>query len=124
MTVSKTVTTILGNKTAAPSSATLLADCTELDLSDAISVEIEAEMTFNAGATAGATVQVWAGAATSVYASDPIDEFPVAADAGSTVRVSFQVRASPKYLKVSVENLDESSVLTAITVKSTVQAVT
>ncbi len=123
MALKKTVTTILSDKPIAADGETLLVDCTELDLDAAVQVEIEVAITYGATATAGATVRVWGAAATGTYTTDPIDEFPLPFTAATSEKISFQTRASPRYMKVSVLNEDDAVAASAVTVTATVQAV-
>ena len=123
MALSKTVTTIVTNQTVAAEEETSLANCTELDLDAAVQVEVEVLVTYNATATAGATARVWMAAATGDYGTSPGDECGIPFTAGSTVRYSFQTRASARYMKVTVANEDGSYSATGVTVKATVQTV-
>jgi len=123
MGLSKTVTTVLSDKPLAASGETLLADCAELDLDAAVQVEVEVAITYGASATKGAVARVWGAATTGAYSTDPIDGFALPFAAGTTKKASFQTRASPRYLKVSVQNLDDAVAASGVTVKTTVQAV-
>ncbi len=123
MGLAKTVTAVLSNVTIAADTETLLSACTELDLDAAVQVEIEVAATYGATATAGATVRIWGAAATGAYTTDPIDEFALPFTAGATIRESFQTRASPRFMKITVLNEDPAVAATAVTVKATVQAV-
>ncbi|MFA7121386.1 MAG: hypothetical protein WC277_07880 [Bacilli bacterium] len=123
MALVKTVTAILSDKPIAADTETLLADCTEIDLDAAVQVEVEVAITYGATATAGATVRVWGAATTGVYTTDPIDEFPLAFTAGATKKISFQTRASPRFMKVSVLNEDPAVAASAVTVTATIQTV-
>ncbi len=123
MALKKTVTTILSNKPIAAAAETLLADCTELDLDAAVQVEIEVAITYGATATKGAVVRVWGAAATGVYTTDPIDEFALPFAAGTLRKASFQTRASPRYLKVTILNEDPAVAASGVTVTATIQAV-
>ena len=122
MALKKTVTTILSDVTIAADGETTLGACTELDLDAAVQVEIEVAITYGATATAGAIVRVWAAAATGDYTTTPTDEYALDFAAGATVRESFQTRASPRYMKVSVLNEDPAFAVSAVTAKATVQA--
>jgi hypothetical protein len=124
MGLSKTVTTILTGKTAAASDETAIADCTELDLSAAVQIELEANVVYNASGTDAAIVRVWGASSTGDYGDEPIDTFIMPFTAGSTIQHSFQTRASPKYMKVTVSNPDSSYSITGISIISTVQNVT
>lgn len=115
---SKTSTKILDNKTANASSSTSLSDCTAVNLSTAVQLAIDVEMTFNASATQGATVRVYASDDNSEYDTIPYDQFDVAVSAGNAVKAHFAVLPAPKYIKVSVTNLDTAQSLTGISVYS------
>lgn len=121
MGLAKTVTTILSGATVPADGETTLGACTELDLDAAVQVEVEVVATYGATATAGAIVRVWAAAATGDYTTDPIDEYALSFTAGATIRESFQTRASPRYLKVTVLNEDPAVAVSAVTAKATVQ---
>lgn len=123
MVLSKTVTTIVSGQSADVSGETTLGNCSELSLNEAVQVEIEAVVTYNASATSGAVVRIWAAAVMGTYGDEPIDEFALPFTAGTTVRHSFQTLASPRYIKATVRNLDESHPVTAISVMATVQSV-
>lgn len=123
MALKKTVTAILTDKPIAAAGETLLTDCLELDLDAAVQVEIEVAITYGATATAGAVVRVWGAAATGVYTTDPIDEFPLPFTPGAPEKISFQTRASPRFMKVTVLNEDDAVAASTVTVTATVQAV-
>lgn len=121
MGIGKTYTKILDNKTAAASGSTTLGDCTVEDLSTALQCAIEVDMTFNASATAGATVKVFASGDgtnfdTVEYATQSVD-----VSAGNAIQVTFPINPAAKYIRVQVTNLDETYNITAISVWSIVQ---
>jgi len=123
MALKKTVTAILTDKPIAAAGETLLTDCLELDLDAAVQVEIEVAITYGATETAGAVVRVWGAAVTGVYTTDPIDEFPLPFTPGASEKISFQTRASPRFMKVTVQNEDDAVAASTVTVTATVQAV-
>ncbi len=121
MALKKDVTAILSGATAPAAGETALGACTELDLDTAVQVEIEVQVAYGATATAGVVARVWAAAATGEYTTAPIDEYALPFDAGATVRASFQVRASPRFMKVTVQNEDPAVAATGVSVSATVQ---
>jgi len=123
MALTKTVTTIVTNQDITAKGETTLANCTEIDLETAIQVEIEVLVTHNGTATAGVVARVFFGAVTGDLGTAPGDECGIPFTAGAAVRYSFQTRASPRFMKVTVKNLDENHAATGVTVKATVQTV-
>lgn len=125
MALKKDVETILSGATAPAAGETTLGACTELDLDTALQVEIEVQVTYGATATAGVVARVWAAASTGEYTTAPIDEyalpFGAGAGAGATMRISFQTRASPRFMKVTVQNEDPAVAATGVSVTATVQ---
>lgn len=121
MALKKTVTTILSGATAPAAGETALGACTELDLDTALQVEIEVQVTYGATATAGVVARVWAAASTGEYTTAPIDEYALPFGAGATMRISFQTRASPRFMKVTVQNEDPAVAATGVSVTATVQ---
>lgn len=121
MGLTKTVTTILNNKTAAASGSTTLSDCTAVDLSAAFQCAIEALMTFNGSATQGATVKVFASADGANYDTVEYASQSVAVSAGNTVRLEFPINPSVKYFRVQVTNLDTGQSITTIYINAIVQ---
>lgn len=121
MALKKDVETILSGATAPAAGETALGDCTELDLDAALQVEIEVEVTYGATATAGVVARVWAAASTGEYTTAPIDEYALPFGAGATMRISFQTRASPRFMKVTVQNEDPAVAATGVSVTATVQ---
>jgi len=111
-----TVTQILDNKTAAASGSTAIADCTEVDLSEVINLGIGVLLTFNASATAGATVEVYGAYDGTNYTSEPLDEYDVELSAGNTVKVAFLSLVTTEKIKVVVKNNDTSQSITGISV--------
>lgn len=124
MALSKTSTKILDNKTANASSSTSLGDCTAVDLSTAVQMAIDVELTFNASATAGATVKVYASDDNSVWDTTPYDQFDIAVSAGNAVKAHFAILPAPKYLKALITNLDATYSITAINIYAIPQVAT
>ena len=121
MGIAKNRTLILDNKTAQESASTTLGDCTSEDLSTALQCAIEVDMTFDASATAGATVKVFASGDgtnfdTVEYATQSVD-----VSAGNAIQVTFPINPAAKYIRVQVTNLDTTYDITAISVWSIVQ---
>ena len=87
-----------------------------VDLSSAVDFVIGYQMTFNASATLGARIDLFAdptGATLDftigTYA-DAVDSADIAADAGHQVQGVIQLNRSAKYVKVKVYNLDAVSI--------------
>jgi len=121
MGLGKTVTKVLDNKTANASSSTTLGDCTAEDLSAALQCAIETVMTFDADATAGATIKVFASSDGTNFDTVEYATQSVSVSAGNTVGVTFPINPAVKYFRVQVTNLDTSKSLTAISVWTIVQ---
>jgi len=121
MGLGKTYTKLLDNKTAAASGSTTLNDCTTEDLSAALQCAIEVDMTFNASATAGATVKVFASGDGTNFDTVEYATQSVSVSAGNSVQVTFPINPAVKYFKVQVTNLDTTYSLTGISVWSIVQ---
>lgn len=117
MALAKTPTTLLSNVTV--SAAGTQTSTSSLDLSSAISLAIGFTMTFNASATSGARIEVFAdptGANTSFSVGsydDLIDSWDIPVDAGHTVNGAVQLNHSAKYVKVRLKNLDAGYTITA-----------
>lgn len=114
MALDKTATNILNAVTVAATSYSSAS--TGVDLSDAVDFAIGYQMTFAAGATLGARIDLFGdplGATLDftigTYA-DAVDSADVAADAGHTVQGIVQLNRSPKYVKAKVYNLDSVSI--------------
>ncbi len=126
MALSKTVTTVLSNVTAAAGSNSSASS--GIDLSTAVDFGIGFKMTFNASATAGATIELYADPTGSnsdftigTY-DDPADAGDVAVDAGHQVQGFIPLNRAAKYTKARVKNLDGSYSITGIYLYSIVQA--
>lgn len=121
MGLTKTVTAILSNKTAAASTATLLSDCTAIDTSQATNAcAIEVLLTFHASATLGATLKVYGSYDGTNWDTDTYAEASIAKTSGARSQ-SFAVVPGPKYLKAQVLNLDTAQSITAITIYEHIQ---
>jgi len=123
MALTKTSTKILDNKTATAGNSTNITDCTAVDLTSAVQMAIDVELTFDASATAGATVEVYASDDNTNYDTTPYDQFEVTVSPGDAVREHFVTFPAPKYIKVVVKNLDPTYNLTAISVYGIPQVV-
>lgn len=121
MGIAKNRTLILDNKTAAASASTVLADCTAEDLSTALQCAIEVGMTFDASATTGATVKVFASGDGTAFDTVEYATQSVAVSAGNAIQATFPINPAAKYIKVQVTNLDTSYSITAISAWSIVQ---
>lgn len=124
MGLGKTVTKVLDNKTAAASSSTSISDCTAEDLSAALQCAIQVDLTFNASATQGATVKVYASSDGTNFDTEGY-EYATQSIAfltgGGAVHVTFPINPACKYFKVVVTNLDSGQSITGITVWTIVQ---
>jgi len=114
MVLAKAVTKILSNKTAAASGSTTLSDCTTIDTTSVISLAIEAKATYNASATLGVRVKVFASGDDTNYGDLPIAQFDLPFAANTTKRWSRDIIPAEKYMKVQVTNLDTAQSATAI----------
>lgn len=125
MALSKTPTLILDNVTIAANSAS--AASTGVDLNDAVDFGIGYQMTFNASATKGARIDLFAdpaGASVSftvgTYA-DACDAGDVQVDAGHQVQGFIQLQRAARYVKAKVVNLDTGQSITGCSLWAIVQ---
>ena len=125
MALSKTVTPILNSATMAANSSSSAS--TGVDLSQAVDFGIGYQMTFNASATKGARIDLYAdpeGASISftigTYA-DPCDSGDVAVDAGHQVQGFVQMQRAAKYVRAKVTNLDTGQSITGCSLWAIVQ---
>lgn len=125
MALSKTPTKVIENVTIIASNKADQA--TGTDLSSAVNLVVGFTMTFNASATYGARVDLFADPA-GASASFTIGTYDVAMDScdiavskGHTVSGSFQMQWSAKYVKVRIVNLDSVYSITAASAWVTVQ---
>lgn len=111
---------VVDNQTISASSS--YTDATGSDLSTTISLAIGYEMTFNASATEGATIEVYADpdSASQTFTvgtyHDPTDSFDVDVDAGNKAEGMIQVNCAAKYVKIRVVNNDGSQSITGCSV--------
>jgi hypothetical protein len=114
MALDKTATLILDSVTVAGSANSVAS--TYVDLSTAVDFCIGYTMTFGAGATLGAVIDLFADPTgttpdfTIGAYDDPVDSGDIAADASHTVNGTVQLNRSPKYVKARVRNLDSASI--------------
>lgn len=124
MVIAKTATKIIDNVTVALSAS---ADSSGVDLSSAIKFGVGFSLTFNAAATAGARVELYAdpaGAASTFTIGandDPCDFADIELDAGNTVSGFIPLLDTPKYVKARIVNEDDTYSITALSVWSQVQ---
>jgi hypothetical protein len=112
---------ILTNKTAAASGSTALADCTAITTTDATDLAIHVKLTFNASATLGARVKLFASYDDGTnYESYPFWQYDIAYTSGAQ-SASARVPFSQKRIKVQVTNLDTGQSITAIYVYYSIQ---
>ncbi len=118
MTLSITPVTILDNKTIAASCSTVLDDCTAVPGAALTALGIEFVMTFDAAATAGATVKVFSSRNGTNFTTRAIYEYDVPVTAGAEIRDSFVLLPGHSYYRVQIENLDSAQSITGIFVYS------
>jgi hypothetical protein len=125
MALSKTPTLIMNAVTIAANGVST--ESTGVDLNDAVDFGIGYQMTFNASATKGARIDLYAdpaGAAQTfsigTYA-DPCDSGDVQVDAGHQVQGFIQLQRAARYVKCKVTNLDTGQSITGCSLWSIVQ---
>jgi hypothetical protein len=125
MALSKTPTRVIDNQTIGNNNK--VDQATGTDLTAAINLKVGYSMTFNASATAGAKVELYAdpadaSASFSIGTYDvPIDAEDIARSVGHTVNGSVQMNWSAKFVKVRLVNLDPTYSITAASAWITVQ---
>jgi len=95
-----------------PETETTIEACSEIDLSAATSVYVEAEVTYPAGATHAAFIRVYSGSASGVYCTNPIQEHTMPLLAESQRRQGFWVVTGSKYIKFTIYNPNTEHTLT------------
>lgn len=97
--------TLLAGVTVTNGNSTVLGDTTAVDGSTVVALGIEALMTFNASATAGATLKIFSSADGTNYTTVPVQEVDVATSAATTIiRTSTTVLTGHKYYKPQLTN--------------------
>jgi len=104
MALTKTVSTILSNKTAAAAGATTLTDCTTIDTQGVLSLAIEVKATYGSSATLAGTLKIFASSDDSTYDTDPVDQFTMPYTTNTTKSQTFNIIPGARYLKVQVVN--------------------
>lgn len=125
MSLTKTVTKVVDNQTIGEASELALSNSTAIGPTSTdtlINLAIECTVTYNASATAGCTVKLYASYDGTNYDSDPYDQFDMPFTANTTKSQTFAVNPAPKYLKVGVENLDTAEDITAFSAWAHTQA--
>lgn len=125
MSLSKTVTKVVDNQTVAESASLDLANSTAIGPTSTdtlINLAIEITVAYNASATAGCTVKLFASYDGTNYDTDPYDQFDMPFTANTTKSQTFAVNPAPKYLKVGVTNLDTAQDITAFSAWAHTQA--
>ena len=125
MSLAKTVTKVVDAQTVAASSSLSLANSTAIGptSTDAlINLAIECTVTYNASATLGCTVKLYASYDGTNYDTDPYDQFDMPFTAGATKSQTFALNPAPKYLKVGVTNNDTGQSITAFSAWAHTQA--
>lgn len=126
MALGKTITQVITSQTIAASSS--YTQATGTDLSSAVDFGVGYTLTFNAAATLGARIDVFAdpaGASASFTVGaydDAADSADVAVDAGHTVSGFVQMMRSAKFVKVRIVNLDTGQSITGASAWVQVQA--
>lgn len=124
MAITKSATNIIDNQTAAASGSV---ESTGIDLSNAIDLAIGFELTFDASATGGARIELYAdpegaSATFTIGANqEPTDEHDVPVSTGNTIEGVVPMVRSPKYCKIRVVNRDADYSITGISVWAQVQ---
>jgi len=119
--MSKTVTKIIDNISLAGASTSTLSQCDAIDTSNVIYIEIEAVATYHTSAASGVSIAVY-GATTdseSVFGTYPIEQFNLPFTANTTQRWSRYVAPGEKYMRVLVDNLEDTQTASAISVYAT-----
>lgn len=125
MALSKTPTQIISNITVSANTAS--AASTGVDLNNAIDFGIGYQMTFNASATKGARIDLYAdptGASISFTVGSnaaPCDSGDVKLKAGGQVQGFIQMQRAARYVKAKIVNLDTGQSITAASLWSHVQ---
>jgi hypothetical protein len=97
--------TLLSNVTVTNGNSTVLGDTTAVDGSAAIAIGIEAQMVFNAAATAGATLKIFTSADGTNYTTSPVQEVDIATSSATTnIRIATTVLTGHKYYKPQLTN--------------------
>jgi len=125
MSLTKTVTKVVDNQTVNASSSLALSNSTAIGPTSTdtlINLAIECTVTYNASATSGCTVKLYASYDGTNYDSDPYDQFDMPFTANTTKSQTFAVNPAPKYLKVGVTNNDTGQSITAFSAWAHTQA--
>lgn len=122
MGLTKTVgTAILAGKTAAASGSTLVTDCTTVDTSQSTNaLGITVLLTFNAGASLGATLNMYGSYDGTNWDTDPFATGSIGKVSGARSK-SFSFIPGPKYVRAQIQNLDTGQSITAITIYAHLQ---
>lgn len=123
LTFTKTIATILDNKTAAASNVTALSDCTAIDTNGVLALGIGYRVTYHASATAGGTLRLYASYDGTNYDDQVYDQWTLPFAAGASYEGHYSVHPGPRYLKAQVANSDTGQSITAVYVYSEPQTV-
>ena len=123
LTFTKTIATILDNKTAQEANVTALSDCTAIDTNGVLSLSIGYRVTYHASATAGGTLRLYASYDGTNYDDQVYDQWTLPFATGASYEGHFTVLPGPRYLKAQVANADAAQDITAIYVYSEPQTV-
>jgi len=95
---------------------TELKDCKLINLGDVEFLAITAKMVFNSAATAGAEIRLWSSVQGGDFDTDTYADWPTHFVAGAKTIYTRSVTPDPRYLKVSVKNLDTAQAISDIEV--------
>jgi hypothetical protein len=110
VTFSKSITTILDNKTAAPTSSTSLSDCATVDTNGVLYMALGYRLTFASTATLGATLRVYGSYDGVTYDNQSYDSYTIPFTAGATTLGHYNIVPSPRYLKALVTNTGTATI--------------
>lgn len=117
-------TEVLTNKSAAAggTTATLLADCTSIDTTNAIQVSVEVVATYDTPSLGG-RLEVFGSQDNTNWSTQAYAAYDMVKETGATRQV-FGVANAPRYLKFRVMNLDTTKNITGIYINAAMQTVT
>jgi len=116
---------ILTLNSLAGGAASALADCLTVFLYHAKSIELTAEETYHASATAGGRLYLYSSADGQNWDTKPIETRTLAFTAGNTRRETFtpgDAVQGARFIKVTIENLDATYTMTDVKVTATLGA--
>jgi len=119
--MAKTVTKIIDGISLLGASTSTLSQCTTIDTSSVVYLEIEAVATYHTSAASGVSIAVYGATSDSesVYTTYPIEQFNLPFTANTTQRWSRYVAPGEKYMRVLVDNLEDTQTASSISVYAT-----